>query len=552
MPWIEVVSHLISNLYILKNLWIEIAIISIKHIEILPALREDQNRLGSMISDPVTDTDMPDANASTPQKQLEKQGASTSTSSPSSSNTSKRRRISSSSLCIFDLPDIAFVRISSYLCTPSRALLALSLTTDSKSWRKYKWSNPNKKVSPMLAWAKPKFKKEPSDQTKVILASQTWECLDFGELNSEEGRSVYLRIKDDDIAGVLACINARENLKTLKITGCLKTTGRGLQLLSGSVVLKEFDLTQKILSHEEEFQSDKLSEDIILPILNSIINTPGNSLTLIQFPRRWRLANNPELHSFLLDYDRLLDNRQIRCSKCTVKIAEEDHLAEYPRGYWVQVGDQCGEYYGMQNHTCIKCVRFFCYNCDNNEANDQDMLNTCSQCKEECCYECVPMTRCASCSLDVCVRCSKKCPCGNQACRRCSEYIMDCNTCGEKRCQQCTISYVCEGENCSIVQCGYCRDDSRMDSSHSVRHCESCDMGFCADCRYSNLSKDWGNACSECIKLIADGLGKKILKDKQDETVKYMCLELRKDELIDEVKLLQKEIEDLKLPSKSS
>ena len=91
-----------------------------------------------------------------------------------------------------------------------------------------------------------------------------------------------------------------------------------------------------------------------------------------------------------------------------------------------------------------------------------------------------------------------------------------------------------------------------MDSSHSVRHCESCDMGFCADCRYSNLSKDWGNACSECIKLIADGLGKKILKDKQDETVKYMCLELRKDELIDEVKLLQKEIEDLKLPSKSS
>jgi len=493
---------------------------------------------------------MPDTNKTIQSPSTEKQGASTSTSSPS--NTSKRRRISS--LGIFDLPDIAFVRISSYLCTPSRALLALSLTCDSKSWRKYKWNNPNKKVSPILAWAKPKFiKNEPSDQTKVILASQKWEYLDFGELNNEEERSVYLRIKEDDIAGVLACINARNNLKTLKITGCVKITGRGLQQLYGSVVLKEIDLTQKVLSHDEEFQSIQLSEDVILPILDSIINNPGNSLTLVQFPRRWRLGSSPELHSFLLDYDRLLDSRQVRCSKCTIKIAADDNLVEYPRGYWVQCAEdqRGGEYYGMQNHTCIKCVRFFCYECDNNESNEEDMLNTCLQCKEECCYKCVPMTSCASCVKSICVRCSKKCPCGNQACRRCSEYILDCNTCGEKRCQECTVSWLCEGENCGIVQCGHCRDDSRLDSPHSVRHCDSCNERFCADCRYSKLSKDWGNSCSECIKLIADDLGKKILKDKQDETIKYMCLELRKDELIDEVKLLQKEIENLKLQCKS-
>jgi len=491
--------------------------------------KEAQNISGRMPSDPVIDTDMPDANKTKLQSQSENlQGASTSTSSPS--NTSKRRKISS--LGIFDLPDIAFVRISSYLCTPSSAFLALSLTCDSKSWRKYKWNNPNKKVSPILAWAKPKLiKKEPSDQTKVILASQTWEYLDFGELNNEDERSVYLRIKEDDIAGVLACINARANLKTLKITGCVRITGLGLQYtLSGSVVLKEIDLTQKVLSHEEEFQSDYLSEDVVLPILDSIIKTSGNSLTLVQFPERWRLANNPELHSFLLDYDMLLDSRQVRCSKCTVNIAEEDHLDEYPRGYWVRCAEDGydGEYYGMQNNTCIKCVRFFCEQCEYEGNEDPNnpvcMLNTCIQCKEEYCYDCMPMAGCVGCSNPVCGRCSKKCPnCNTQACRRCSsESILACNTCGEERCQECTVSWVCEGQ-CGIVQCGHCRDDTRRVTPQSVKHCESCDHGYCDDCRYSKLSKDWVNACEGCIKLIAGDLGKRIHKEKEEENAKHMA-----------------------------
>ena len=42
------------------------------------------------------------------------------------------------------------------------------------------------------------------------------------------------------------------------------------------------------------------------------------------------------------------------------------------------------------------------------------------------------------------------------------------------------------------------------------------------DCRYSKLRKDWVNACEGCIKLIAGDLGKRIHKDKEEETAKHM------------------------------
>jgi len=187
--------------------------------------------LGGILSDLVIDANMPDnlitdTIAPILQSQFENlQGASTSTSlSDTAINWIRRRRMTTPG--IFDLPDIVLVRISSYLCTPSRALLALSLTADSKSWRKYKW-NFNKKVSPILAWANVKLR-EPSDQSKVILSSQNWQYLDFGEFVRGEGK-LYLRLNDDDIAGVLACINARDNLKTLKIAGCISMNGQGLQ-----------------------------------------------------------------------------------------------------------------------------------------------------------------------------------------------------------------------------------------------------------------------------------------------------------------------------------
>ena len=501
-----------------------------------------------MLSDSAIDTNMPDVTAPI-QNQIENnsQGASTSTSSPNSNSTSKRRKISS--LGIFDLPDIAFVRISSYLCTPSRALLALSLTCDSKSWRKYNWNK--KKVSPILAWANVK-RYEPSDQTKVILASQNWESLDFGEMNDivpkETRWHMCERLKDDDIAGVLACINARDNLKTLMIKGCINITGWGLQLLSGSVVLRELDLTQKLYSYDnEDFDTDKLSEDIVLPVLNSIINAPGNSLTLVQLPKRWRKAMSPELYSFLLDYDRLLESRQVRCSKCTVGLW--GNYVGRGEGYGLvncyndPHRDEWDIGVGMQNNICLTCTKFFCNGCDNG-VDGKLMLRTCVECIKTCCHDCDPMTECVRCSFDVCVSCSIKCPnCEDRFCRsdNCLEYMRYCDTCHKERCERCTTFLVCEG-HCDIVQCEDCYE--HPNTNKSLDRCETCHSVFCAHCRYSKLKENWGNACAGCIKLIAGKLGKMILKDKQDQEAKDRDMRRRHRE---EVKKLRLEIEDLRM-----
>ena len=50
------------------------------------------------------------------------------------------------------------------------------------------------------------------------------------------------------------------------------------------------------------------------------------------------------------------------------------------------------------------------------------------------------------------------------------------------------------------------------------------------------MSKDWGNACSGCIKLIADKLGPKIAQDKQDQDAKHTA-EMNK--LLKEIVLLR-------------
>ena len=388
---------------------------------------------------------------------------------------------------------------------------------------------------------------EPSDQTKVILASQNWECLDFGEMNDivpkETRWHMCERLKEDDLSGVLACINAKDNLKTLKITGCINITGWGLQLLSGSVILRELDLTQKLYSYDpEEFNSDKLSEDVVLPILESIVNTLDNSLTLVQFPKRWRKAMSPELNSFLLDYDRLLESRQIRCSKCYFKLWG-NYLGRGEGYGWVNCYND--PYYewddaGMQNNICMKCTKFFCDSCYDG-MDEKFMLQKCKECNSICCRDCDPMVECFRCARDVCIRCSTKCSkCEHQFCGSddCLEYMPWCDTCHEGSCRQCTTFLSCEGSGCDIVQCETCcSQNQKKESVYNVDGCDTCRTIFCAHCRYSKLREDWGNACSGCIKVIADELGKMILKDKQDQEAKH----------IDEVKKLQREIVNLKM-----
>lgn len=108
---------------------------------------------------------------------------------------------------ILTLPDEVIVHDSSYLSTPSRALFAISQCCNPKA-------------------------------TQLMIAQYEWDTLDFGALAAETAS----KLTDDDLAKILTLIKAKDNLKTLKLTGCAGIVGSGLKPLSKSTVLQEMDL----------------------------------------------------------------------------------------------------------------------------------------------------------------------------------------------------------------------------------------------------------------------------------------------------------------------
>eukprot|EP00984_Skeletonema_dohrnii_P008387 scaffold3078_cov83-Skeletonema_dohrnii-CCMP3373.AAC.4 len=107
---------------------------------------------------------------------------------------------------ITNLPEWAIREVIDYIPKTSRALLALSLTTDSASWRDIHWNKSAPKS--ILTWFKkgPTRRKQsmrPSAITKAILSPKNadeedlWEEINF----DDNERSLCISLTDDDIAG---------------------------------------------------------------------------------------------------------------------------------------------------------------------------------------------------------------------------------------------------------------------------------------------------------------------------------------------------------------
>ena len=105
------------------------------------------------------------------------------------------------------LPNEVVVHSAAYLPLPSRALLAVS-----------QYCSP--------------------EAAQAIIAQTKWESLDFGLLDTETAS----KLTDDVLASIPNQINARDNLKTLKLTGCTGIDGSGVNPLRNSTVLQELDL----------------------------------------------------------------------------------------------------------------------------------------------------------------------------------------------------------------------------------------------------------------------------------------------------------------------
>lgn len=388
---------------------------------------------------------------------------------------SKRRRLDRV-LHITDLPNAILVEVASYLTKPSRALFAMAVTAPTASWKNSGWS------------------RKPSVVGDAILSSTQWESLDFGDI--VKGLYSYAELTDDHVFGILMCINAVNTLKTLKLTGCSNISGKCLDPLRGSTVLRQIDLVVKSEA------STILSESAVLPILNSIINTHGCSLKYIELPVQWREGRSPELEQFLERYHELMENRRLRCFKCNtiVRSGADDRL-------WYSTNHQC---YGLQMWTCYNCLNHFC---EEHEGEDT-CWTRCKVCSKDYCSSCDEMMKdCDKCGDGICKGCwelSKCNGCKEHTCNRC---LHACTCCNQMRCSDCLQMRECVGSGCQQggfttprgkKHCLECFDGKDRD----VEKCDDCSKDLCRNCRYLNCHENWDDACRGCKNVVAQSFRK--------------------------------------------
>ena len=314
-----------------------------------------------------------------------------------------------------------------------------------------------------------------------------WSELDFGDIEYD----LAIRLSDDDIAAVLSCINAFKKLKTLVLTGCVSISGKALLTLHGSKVLERLDMS--LVERGVPFDSEcTLSKAIVVPILDSIIDTEDNSLKYIQFPKSWQYYPNVgELDAFLLRYKQSYSQANICCTNCTKSC--QDALS---RG-----GSRVNDTSTSQDFTCYNCLNNFCYSCG---VGTIPKLAGCQGCEKEFCSDCVKMIPCATCPVDsdeiyeASYYCSSECAerstcneckrvqCGGYGC----SMINTCKGCGRSACDDCMSFVKCEEGFCSEEHCVDCFNDKK----NTNVQCGECKTTYCFNHRLNVLglgSQSW-------------------------------------------------------------
>jgi len=414
----------------------------------------------------------------------------------------KRARTSSSPIRpnefhITYLPNGIFADIAAYLPKPSRVLFAIAMTTEIQL----------QSIETSLV-------------SKTILSSTNWESLDFGDIES----SLSNRLTDNDISNILICINAKSALKSLMLTGCININGSGLRPLRESTALERLDLSLVGYHENPEIEPPpKISESFVLPILDSIIEKQGNSLHYFQLSSKWREHQSPELAQTLEKFHLLMESRRIRCFKCDRHI---EH-AEGCKWYSTNNDDEQEDLYGLQNYTCCKCLKHFCYYHDDDE--QEEHLKFCSSCTRKYCKSCSPtMDICAKCECCVCPTCEDliECEdCSDLFCIDCAA-IRDC--CGERMCFTCKPVLICKGEECNNkLHCVDCFDGEEYD----VTYCQECETEKCYNCRLLELRKDRITCNSDfCQSICNKGVKDRIVSENRGmrQFIKRQNAEIRR------------------------
>lgn len=392
----------------------------------------------------------------------------------------KRRRTTNDSPHINNIPDALLTHISIYLAKPSQALFAIALTHQSDN-------NNNNSC------------KAKSDAIISATSREEWQELDFGDIE----KSLAAKLLDGDVQAIFSCIGAPNNLKVLKLAGCINIVGSGLNIVRNTAI-EHIDLSL-VGTHESPVldPEPQLSESTVIPILDSII-TNRRSLKLLELPWKLRNDQSPEMMQFLEQYERYLRSIRYRCSKCD-DVCHEIGVEER----WIAVTDDTHErFYGTQNYTCSVCLNYFC---DDEEcSNGDEHLFYCSKCVRGYCNDCISgWIRCLTCAKSFCIGCDPL-----KVCYNC-ERLHSCNECISLGC--CAVLLQCSRNECNKVICDECIGSG----GKGVGKCDSCRKGYCSsECQYLECREDW-KQCSTCTERTAVYLDSKC--QQQKKMIEQLC-----------------------------
>ena len=452
------------------------------------------------------------------------------------SNNSKRMQTTTAAdetLHITDLPVGILVDVASYLSKPSRALFATAMSAPSTSWQNDKLVHLPSATSKAIISA-PLLKCEKHHFTllaairglSVIESTSRWEELDFEEIET----SLSAKLSDDDIGAVLKCINAKQTVKRFKLAGCINITGRGLDLLRGSTQLELMDISLEGRNVEKRDIIEEpiiLSQEVVIPILESIVATNGCSLIYVNFPTKWCQTGTTNhndrvthmVRQFRVRYQQHLSNRELSCASC-------DGGMENIR--WLST-NMC------QNNICYDCLKPFC-GCG--EGDGCGFSSFCHYCRKCYCHDCNRLNDCACCAGDICWECGNMTECDNCGETCCEMCINTCDGCGRTQCHACNPFRKCCGEGCDKANCDECFDGEQ----YTVNFCEECEEEFCFDCQLTYTKKEGENSCEWCAGMVAPV----IVKENTNLCKKVEELTKENKELVKQHQQMTKENEELR------
>jgi hypothetical protein len=426
-----------------------------------------------------------------------------------SSVNKRRRTVTNSCLSINDIPD-ALMHVAHYLSKPQQALFAIALYTHHQTP-----TDRNSSSTSSSEWV-------PNTTSNAIISAtsrEQWQELDFSEIE----KGLAAKLTDDHVRSILRCVGAPTNLKTLKLAGCVNITGNCLDVMRDTA-LENIDISLVGMYESPRIDPEPhLSENILFPILDSIIGR--GSLKLLQLP--WKFRNEPtiEMEQFLLRYEQYLAAFRYKCSKCDILCRETGW------GAWMYINnDMRGEaYFGTQNYTCHQCLNYYCLDGDCQDDDGNYKLRYCVKCNKEYCKNCVSQWKqCGRCGKEFCNGCikaikMKECDredCTNQLCEECTK-THTCSYCNRTRCLSCATSHQCSRDECTKIVCDDC-----VGSKGEGGKCysDSCRKAFCsAECQFLECEEDGETTCVACAKAAASFFRNKCQEQKEEmEQLKEM------------------------------